>query len=63
MVTFGHFDKLTIFINGKKFLDVTNVTTSSPIMNYDEAYNYAQGRIVTIGSNSPSRDKKNEKNI
>jgi hypothetical protein len=63
MVTFGHFDKSIIFINGKKFLDVTNITTSNPIMNYDEAYNYAQGKTVTIGYNLSDKDKKNEKNI
>ena len=36
-----------VVINNHIFYDVTNITTSEPIMNYDEAYAWTKGKIIS----------------
>jgi hypothetical protein len=45
-----------VYICGKRFKDVTNHTSSSPIMNYEEARAYAcKGRYISTNSNRKKR--------
>jgi hypothetical protein len=50
-----------VWINGHKFIDVTNMTVSGTVYNYAEAYALTQGRhITTSGYSKPPNPPEDE---
>ena len=50
-------DNRIVVINGWKFRDVTNITTSKKTYNYEEALALTRGEIIATGSNKRIDEK------
>ena len=48
-------------INGMQFVDVTNITCSTPVYNYEEAVYLSCGRHITSNYGENKNNESNEK--